>query len=268
MSSWFSGVLLGTLLAAAAIGAAPAARAEVNDSPTAFGAGPTLADLLVEPEPGPAELPEAGEAAVSEEDAVADYDPWEPFNERTFAFNLGLDRHVMKPVARAWDKVVPEPAQRGLKNAFHNVGFPKRFLNSLFQGKFRGAGRELARFVINSTVGLAGLFDVVGSDIKPSEEDTGQTLGAYGVGPGPYLVLPFLPPLTLRDGIGSAVDAALDPINYIAPFAANAGMTAAETVNVRAENLELFEGVEESALDLYSAVRNGYLQRRQTEIAR
>lgn len=272
MRSWIGRIFLGALLAAATIGAAPAASAEVNDDPRAFGnpgSGLTLADLLADPEPGQGGSPGIVEAAVSEEDAVADYDPWESFNERMFAFNHGLDRHVMKPVARAWDKTVPEPAQLGFKNAFHNLGMPKRFLNSLFQAKFRGAGRELTRFIVNSTVGLAGLFDVVGAGgLKPSEEDTGQTLGAYGVGPGPYLVLPFLPPLTVRDGFGFAVDSLLDPTSYIAPFVANAGMTVTEKVNERAENLELFEDVEESVLDLYSAVRNGYLQRRQTEITR
>lgn len=269
--SWLLQIFLGALLAAATIGAAPAARAEVNDYPRAFGADSTFADLLSESEPGGGKSPEIVEAAVFEEGAAVaeDYDPWESFNERMFAFNRGLDRYAMKPVARAWDKTVPEPAQLGLKSAFHNVGMPKRFLNSLFQAKFRGAGRELARFVINSSVGLAGLIDVAGAGgIKPSEEDTGQTLGAYGVGPGPYLVLPFLPPLTVRDGFGFAVDAALDPMSYVAPFAANVGMTGTETINMRAENLEIFQDVEESVLDLYSAVRNGYLQRRQTEIER
>jgi phospholipid-binding lipoprotein MlaA len=98
-------------------------------------------------------------------------------------------------------------------------------------------------------------------------KDTGQTLGVYGVGPGPYLVLPFLPPLTVRDGIGFGVDAALDPLLYVSPFAASAGRSGGTIVNDRALNLERFESVEEATLDLYSAVRNAYLSRRQQAIA-
>ncbi len=196
-----------------------------------------------------------------------DYDPWEPFNERTFRFNWELDRHVIKPVATAWDTVVPDEVQRGLGRMFDNVGMPRRFLNSLLQLKFDGAGRELSRFLLNSTIGLAGFFDVAKAEgLEPSNEDTGQTLAVYGVGPGPYLVLPFLPPLTVRDGIGFGIDGLLNPIIYFAPFAASAGMRASDTVNGRSLNLEVFEDVEAGALDLYSAVRNGYLQRREKAI--
>lgn len=196
-----------------------------------------------------------------------DYDPWAPFNERTFRFNHQLDRFVMKPAATAWDKALPDPVQRSLKNAFTNVAMPKRFVNSILQLKVAGAARELGRFVLNSTIGIAGFFDIAkAAGVAESNEDTGQTLGRYGVGPGPYLVLPFLPPMTVRDGVGFAIDSLLDPLSYVAPFAANVGMTGTDTINTRAENLEVFEDVEESVLDLYSAVRNGYLQRRQKAI--
>jgi phospholipid-binding lipoprotein MlaA len=103
--------------------------------------------------------------------------------------------------------------------------------------------------------------------IEGSDEDTGQTLGVYGVGPGPYLVLPFLPPLTVRDGIGYGIDSLESPFSYFFPFYANLGITVANRVNQRAENLEFFQDAEETALDLYSAVRNGYLQRRRAAIA-
>jgi len=125
----------------------------------------------------------------------------------------------------------------------------------------------LARFLLNTTIGIAGFFDVakeLGTEKK--EADTGQTLGVYGTGPGPYLILPFLPPLTVRDGIGSVFDVALDPLNYVLPFAAIAGMKGGNVVNERSLNLELFENVEETVLDLYSAVRNAYLQRRHKAI--
>lgn len=211
--------------------------------------------------------PDVEPSAALEADAHEDYDPWAPFNERTFRFNHRLDRFVLKPVARAWDKVLPDPIQRGLANAFHNAAMPKRLVNSLLQGKGDGAMRELGRFLLNSTLGVGGLIDVAKvAGVPASDEDTGQTLGAWGVDPGPYLVLPFLPPLTVRDGVGFAIDSLLNPVGYLAPFIANAGMKATDTVNSRAENLEVFEDVEESAIDLYSAVRNGYLQRRQKAI--
>ncbi|MBI2460454.1 MAG: VacJ family lipoprotein [Candidatus Rokubacteria bacterium] len=210
-------------------------------------------------------------ASFHEEEDVepGDYDPWEPFNEKMFWFNHQvLDRFVLKPVATAWDKAVPDRAKRSLKNAFENLGMPRRFMNNLLQGKVQRAGLELARFIFNSTAGIAGLFDVATAiEIeKVPDEDFGQTLGVYGSGSGPYVVLPFFPPLTVRDGIGLGIDSALDPLNYLLPFGARAGISLGQTVNDRSLNLELFHEVEESVLDLYSAVRNGYLQRRERAI--
>ncbi|MFQ5898684.1 MAG: VacJ family lipoprotein [Candidatus Methylomirabilia bacterium] len=202
------------------------------------------------------------------EDEMEEYDPWEPFNEAMFSFNRKLDRFLLKPAARVWDKAVPDPVERGLDNAFDNLSMPRRLVNNLLQLKVKGAGQELARFLLNTTVGIAGFFDVAKElGIEQSNEDTGQTFAVYGAGPGPYLVLPFLPPLTVRDGIGFAADAALDPFNYVIfPIGALTGIGAGERLNDRALNLELFETVEESALDLYSGVRNAYLQRRQKAI--
>jgi phospholipid-binding lipoprotein MlaA len=199
---------------------------------------------------------------------VQEYDPWEPFNERMFKFNRGLDRWVVKPAARGWRKVVPEPFREGLQNAFHNIGMPRRFVNSLFQGKFAGAGRELGGFLVNSTLGLGGLVNIAQREgwTPPDGEDTGQTLAVYGAGPGPYLVLPFFPPSTVRDSIGSAVDGLLDPTSFFLPFAGNVAKKAGTTVNDRTFNLELSEEFEEGVLDLYSGVRNFYLQRRERDI--
>jgi phospholipid-binding lipoprotein MlaA len=162
---------------------------------------------------------------------------------------------------------VPEELRRAFRNAGDNIGMPKRFVNSLLQGKVEGAIRELARFVLNSTIGVGGLFDVGRAEgVLPSDEDMGQTYGRYGVGPGPYLVLPVLPPSTVRDTIGSGIDALLDPLSFILPFSGSLAKRVGETVNERSLNLEVFEQVEESVLDLYSAVRNGYLQRRERAI--
>ncbi len=199
--------------------------------------------------------------------ASEDYDPWEPFNERMFTFNRQLDRYVLKPVATGWDTVVPNVVQRGLGRMLDNVGMPRRFVNSLLQLKLEGAGRELGRFLLNSTIGLAGFFDVATeAGLKPSDKDTGQTLAVWGVGPGPYLVLPFLPPMTVRDGIGSGVDALLNPAIYFAPVVAMVSVKATDTVNNRSLNLEVFEHVEEGTINMYSAVRNAYLQHREKAV--
>jgi phospholipid-binding lipoprotein MlaA len=203
-------------------------------------------------------------AAVSE-----DYDPWQPFNERMFSFNHDvLDRFVLKPAATGWDMVLPDPAQRCLSRAFDNLATPRRFVNNLLQLRPRAAGCEAVRFVMNTTVGVVGLFDVakLTLHLEKSDADMGQTLGVYGVGAGPYLVLPFLPPLTVRDGIGRGIDGALDPIGYFMPFFVGTVLGIVNTVNERSLNLQLFASVEESVFDLYSAVRNGYLQRRESTI--
>src|SRR4030095_3633087 len=121
---------------------------------------------------------------------------------------------------------------------------------------------------VNSTVGVAGLIDVASlMHVEPSEADSGETLALYGVAPGPYLVLPTMPPLTVRDAIGRGIDGALDPVSYVLPFVANRAKSIVTAVNERSLNLKLFADVENSGLDLYSAARNGYLQRRRQAIA-
>jgi phospholipid-binding lipoprotein MlaA len=198
-----------------------------------------------------------------------DSDPLEAFNEKMFWFNREvLDRFLLKPAATAWDFVIPDPVQRGIYNIFDNLAVVRRVVNNTLQWKLTGAATEVARFTINSTVGLVGFFDVArdGFGIQQRDEDTGQTFGVWGVGPGPYLVLPFLPPLTIRDGIGYAFDTAMTPYIYFIPWYANAGLTATSTVNERSLNLETFERVAESTIDLYGAVRNAYLQRRAAAI--
>lgn len=208
-------------------------------------------------------------AVMLETEQIEEYDPWEPYNEKIFDFNHNVfDRYVLKPVATAWD-YLPDPVQESLGNAFDNIAMPRRVVNNLLQAKFKGAGTELARFGINTTAGVVGLFDVAKKvGLEQSDADTGQTLGIWGVGPGPYFILPLLPPLTVRDAFGFAADVAMDPLNYLIPFAALAGRGTGDVVNTRSQNLELFESVEESTVDLYSAVRNGYLQRRHRAIAK
>lgn len=197
-------------------------------------------------------------------------DPWESFNSEMFEFNYNMDRYVLKPAAKGYDAIVPSDVQGSIANVFHNMGIMSRLLNSLFQGKYERAGIEMKRFLINSTIGVGGLFDVAkyAFDTKaPPAEDAGQTLAVYGFESGPFLVLPFMRPFTVRDAVGYAGDIALNPINYVIPFFPNLALTAEDTVNERSLNLDTFEGIEESTVDLYGAVRSGYFQRRAKDIS-
>lgn len=198
-----------------------------------------------------------------------DQDPWEGFNEKMFSFNREvLDRFLLKPIATGWDFVFPDLVQRGFRNMFDNLDVVRRVVNNTLQLKLAGAGTELTRFTINSTVGLAGFFDIAKDafGIEQKDEDTGQTFGTWGMGPGPYLVLPFLPPMNVRDGIGYAFDSAMFPPSYFIPWWGTLAGTFTETVNERSLNLDRFERVAETTVDLYGAVRNAYLQRRAAAI--
>jgi phospholipid-binding lipoprotein MlaA len=221
--------------------------------------------------------------AKAEEAVGEEYDPWESFNTKIFEFNRQVDRWVLKPVAQGYNFIMPDFVQVGISNMFYNLRFPPRFLNNVFQGKIKGAGIEMGRFLLNTTVGFAGFLDLATEiDLVTPEEDTGQTFGYYGAKPGPYLVLPLLPPFTVRDLVGYVGDIALNPVNWlVAPIIevnnvpsviahknrttttfVQTGARTGEIINERSRNLEKFQGVEEATLDLYTAVRNAYLQRR------
>ncbi len=218
---------------------------------------------IAEKAPSPVEPP-VTQAELEIGIEFEDYDPWEPFNQKTFAFNRGVDRWVIKPVANGYNNVMPDPWQEGVGNALDNLAFVPRLVNCTLQGRFAGAGREILRFIVNSTIGLGGFMDIAGREgIKKCTGDTGQTLGVWGVGSGPYLILPFLPPLTVRDAVGYAVDAAMNPLSYFIPVAATFGTKAEDVVNDRSQHLDLYQGFEESTVDFYSGLRNAYLQRRQ-----
>ena len=217
---------------------------------------------------------------------IEEYDPLEPVNSAIFEFNYRLDKYVVKPVAKVYNFFIPPDVQQSFSNVFQNIRFFPRLLNNLFQAKFEGAGIEMSRFLINSTLGVGGLFDPAGImfELKTPSEDLGQTLGTYGMGPGPFLMIPFFGPFTLRDGVGFIGDGLLDPFNwFVLPFVKTnsipqlvqdrstirtirSGLIGGEAVNFRALNLEKFQGVEEGTLDLYGAIRNGYLQQRLNDI--
>lgn len=196
-------------------------------------------------------------------------DPWESVNSRIFAFNIQVDRYVLKPLAYGYERVVPDPVEDAIGRAIRNVRFVPRMMNNLFQGEMKGMGLEFSRFLLNSTMGVAGFFDVAQEGfglMAPTPKDTGQTMAVHGVGPGPYLVLPLLPPTTVRDGVGLIADTLLDPVSWVLPFVPQASLRGMEIGHGRAQNLELFEGVEHSTVDLYGAVRGAYSQRRHQAI--
>ena len=249
-----------------AIVPAPAAYFDDDVRPVTY--VESASPLMVAQATAPAPAAQAAPAAPAD-DLEDIYDPWESFNEKMFDFNVKLDRYVLKPVARVWKVVIPEPFQVMISNGFDNIRFAPRFINNVLQGKVGGATREMSRFLINSTAGIGGLFDPAKDywGIRPSSEDFGQTLGVWGSGPGPYLVLPALPPMTVRDGIGMGVDMLMDPFGYyVGFFPARFAMKVGDTVNDRALNYDLFQGVEETTIDLYSSVRHFYLKRREQQI--
>src|SRR6516162_9428376 len=186
-----------------------------------------------------------------------------------FSFNHDiLDGWLLKPAAKGWAKIFPALARRSFARMINNLDMPRRLVNNLLEARPLGAGRELARFAVNSTVGVAGLIDVASlMHVEPSDADAGETLALYGFGAGPYLVLPTMPPLTVRDAIGRGIDGLLDPVSYVLPFVGRQVKSVVSAVNERSLKLRLFANVEDSVLDLYSAARNGYLQRRQRAIA-
>src|SRR5258705_2050580 len=167
-------------------------------------AGLNQAPEVIELAQNPGEEKARAEEGGVLDETVDEWDPWESFNEKTFWFNRQVDRFVLKPVAKGYNAALPDPIRGGIANMFDNLDVTRRLVNNILQLRFDGAGRELARFAINSTVGVAGLFDVAGHvfDIGKSDRGTGQNLGIYGIGKGPYFCLRFLHPRPFRDFFG------------------------------------------------------------------
>jgi len=197
----------------------------------------------------------------------ASKDPWEGMNRKIFAFNEGVDRWFLEPVATGWDWAVPEPVQRSIGNFFDNLWLPVRFANDALQLKPRDAYETLWRAVINSTVGIGGLFDPASAwTVVKSDEDFGQTLGAWGVPPGPYLVLPLLGPSSPRDTVGLVVDRAGYVPSYFVPFYVSLSAAGTDIVNERAGALEDIRAEREAAFDFYTAVRSAFIQYRENRV--
>ncbi len=223
---------------------------------------------------GEAESEEDEEAAAAADLAIGDIapehdDPLEGFNRGVFWVNDTLDRWIFRPIAWTYGELMPEPGKRGLRNVVRNLKGPIILANDLLQFEFADASVTTARFLANTTLGLAGLFDVaedMGLDYQPA--DFGQTLHAYGIGSGPFVMLPLLGPSTARDGAGQIVDTFFDPLFYIldsSEYLIKAGATA---LIDRERVLRQTDELRKSSLDYYAAVRSLYLQDRAIELGR
>ncbi len=190
------------------------------------------------------------------------YDPWEKVNRKIFAFNDVLDRFALKPLAKGYQFITPDPVEAGFSRIFSNLGEIVNVANDLLQGKFKQATNDAGRFLINSTVGLGGFFDVADNlGLEKNEgEDFGQTLGFYGLNQGPFVMLPIFGPSSLRDAPSRVIDQLLNPIAEIDDIPARNALYGSDGIVTRADLLkaeELFKG------DKYAFYRDIYLQRRQ-----
>jgi len=189
-------------------------------------------------------------------------DPWESWNRGVYKFNDKLDRAVAKPVARGYVKVVPEPIRIGVSNFFSNLETPTVLVNDALQGKLLAAGNDLGRFLLNTTFGLAGILDpATSAGLDRNNEDFGQTLGKWGVPPGPFIEIPILGPSDLRDGPARVVDTYTNPRQYIKNNYIKYGLYLPDFIDRRAALLPL-DATLEKAYDPYAFVRDAYLQRR------
>jgi phospholipid-binding lipoprotein MlaA len=210
-----------------------------------------------------------GCATTAQNERVAKIDPFEPMNRAVFTFNEKADDYVIKPLAEAYKFVLPEFVRTGVTNFFSNINDVLIAANNLLQGKPTDAASDIGRFLINSTIGVLGLFDVATDmGLDKNREDFGQTLGVWGISDGPYVVLPFFGASNIRDTVGLVVDIETDfmintnKLNSDEKIAVNA----LRVINRRADLLDAGQLLEDAAFDKYSFVRDGYLQRRRSQI--
>ncbi len=247
--------LTGSLCAALA-GPAVAAESGPYERPLAVAAADTAA---------PAASTGGDDFAEWEQDTGAEVsDPLETVNRGVFWFNEQADRFVIKPVAKGYDWLLPKPVKRGVSNVFDNLFTPVVAVSDLLQGNFQESAEDVGRFVVNSTVGVVGIFDVAtGWGLEKRREDIGQAFGAWGIGSGPYLVLPILGPSSVRDGVGLIGNYFLSPQTYIEDDGVRWGVTALGGIDTRYRLLDASTVLEQAALDRYAFVRSSYAQYRQ-----
>ena len=276
-------LLLVLLAAGCAHGPEPAASLTPSGAPPAARQVLPIASTAPLPPPSPAKPAPPEAAAADEYGDIEDLDevdgeakgeiadPLEPFNRAMFHFNDKLYFWVLKPVAQGYGKAVPEPARISVSNFFTNLAFPIRFVNCLLQANFAGAATELGRFTVNTLWGIGGLLDPAASEeiaLTKQDEDLGQTLGVYGVGPGFFITWPFFGPSNPRDTVGLVGDGFLSPIAYLNPWYAGAGVKVYDRVNDTSLAIGDYESLKGAAIDPYVALRNAYVQYRLQKVQR
>lgn len=228
-----------------------------------------VASLLLLAAPARAESPtDAGDwlpdAFDAELEAGVIPDPIEPVNRGIFAGNRAVDRFVLDPVTRTYGRIVPGPIKGAVRNVFDNLNQPVVIANDLLQLEPRRAASATARFLLNSTFGLAGIWDPAEeAGFRPHQADFGQTLGRYGVGPGIFLMLPLLGPSSTRDAFGAMVDLALRPDTWLLPIPPRLMLGGTWGISEREEHLEKLEALEQSSVDFYAAIRSAYWMSRE-----
>ncbi len=235
-------------------------------------AGLAIALFLMTVSLASAAVPSEESDFYNEEDGYAQSvtipDPIEPWNKAMYQFNDKLYFWVLKPVAQGYSFLIPEPGRVAVYHIYDNIEAPIRIINNFLQLKIKQSGIELGRFLINTTMGIAGIWDPAKDcyGLKPYPEDLGQTLGYYGLGNGFYIVWPFLGPSSVRDTFGYGGDLFLNPVNYIKPVYVPYAIEAHGTVNKTSLHIGDYEALKQAALDPYVALRDAYTQNRNKEV--
>jgi len=268
MPSWLTrGAVAAALALVLCVSAGPAvAEIEAVASPPT---GEASDDALLAPEFDPL-FDEDFDAELGLSSDTDEVDPFEGANRKVFAFNQGVNAVVFDPVTRGYRFLVPEVARKGIRRAYLNLNSPRVLVNDLLQLRFKDAGVTLGRFVLNSTLGLGGLFDAgKAAGWERHDNDFGRSLAKMGVPSGPYIIVPVFGPSTVRDGLGSIVDLAFQPLAYVLGpselmvqvyIGSGNGLTALDA------NFDKIEALEESSVDFYAAMRSAYLQSRRAAI--
>lgn len=195
-------------------------------------------------------------------------DPWEPVNRGIFRFNEVVDKFLLRPVAVGYTKVMPRYGRERVHNVLNNMGEPVNMLNGFLQADPERGFTAMWRFILNSTFGVLGVFDFAGQNAQLThrDEDYGQTMGVYGVGSGPYIVLPLLGPSSVRDAFGRVVDTFTDPFSYVDSNEFLIGRAAATALDTRSRSLEVTDEIYRTSLDPYATIRSAYSQHREALI--
>jgi phospholipid-binding lipoprotein MlaA len=220
----------------------------------------------------------AGDADLNEVPVQKTNDPWLRLNRTTFRFNDELHTHVARPVAHEYAVIVPLRVRTGVSNFFDNLNYPVRFINCVLQGKITRSAQETGKFVVNSTAGVGGLVrvsDRISSLADVPAEDFGQTLGVWGIAPGPYIVIPVLGPSDCRDLVGFAGDFAMNPLNWhtlgiihyaFLPNAVGIALSGTKFVNGLPKSVDSYDQLKAEAVDPYSSMRDAYLSYRAAQM--